>query len=153
MTASRQYLFGAGLVLTASALAWVVAPTPAPVAPPNAAVESWEPPKAQHYDPVKWLSILRGHSLWGGSAEFEVAPGGAAGGGRGRAAAAVAWSIVGVVIEGADAFVLISIGDEVSKPYKIGDSLPDGGKISRIEEDRLYYWANGSESVLEIYRK
>lgn len=136
------------LVLAASGVAWMSAPEPAPSRPgPAANEEAWELPRIQRREPAKWTAALMRHSLWG-----EESPEAAAA--SAKATATNEWNIVGVVIEGSGAIALIRVGDKPSEKYRVGDTAPDGSKITRIEEDRLYLSNNGgSPSVLDIYRK
>ncbi|WP_458504638.1 hypothetical protein [Methylomagnum sp.] len=107
--------------------------------------ESWSIPQIQRRDSPKWSTALARHSLWGEDSGGLV---------NGEAAATNSeWSFMGVVIEGSDAFALIGVGGQPSKPYRVGDLTPDGGKIVRIDEDRLYLLSQGAERVLEVYRK
>lgn len=148
MTLNLRASLPVALVLAASGLAWVLAPEPAPSrSGPAANEESWELPRIQRREPAKWTAALMRHSLWGEeSAEAAAA--------SAKAAATFEWNIVGVMIEGNDVIALIRVGDKPSEKYRVGDAAPDGSKITRIEEDRLYLSNNGgSPSVLDIYRK
>jgi len=103
-------------------------------------------PALQTGDPAQWIATINQRKLWGGAAAAEQEA-------AGRPEAEKDWSLVGVVIKGGDRFVLVSVGDDASKPYRIGDTLPNGAKILDIEEDRLRISTNAIHSVLEIYRK
>lgn len=154
MVFSKKYWLTAALVFAASTMGWVASPEPVQPKVGGAAPAEWAFPAIQRRDPAKWTATLRNHSLWGveAGAESAEAASVAAGAGTGTAGPAQ-WSIVGTVIEGQTAWVLISLGDQPSKPYRVGDSVPNVGKILRIEEDRLHLLADEAESVLEIYRK
>jgi hypothetical protein len=137
-------LFAPALILGSSGLAWTLAPAPVPPNDGPATGESWNLPQIQRREPAKWAAALGKNSLWGGEA---AGPTGTVTAGSAK------WSITGTVIKGPEAFALIAVGDGPSKQYRVGDSIPDGAKILRIEEDRLHVTNNGAESVLEVYRK
>lgn len=153
MILTLKSLFPGLLVLAASAVAWLLAPVPIPSESGPVAAEAWTIPPIQRRDPPKWNAVFIKHDLWGGGSDA----GGLVSGGAANAATAAAtratWRLMGVVIDGSDVFALIGVGDQPSKPYRVGDLTPDGGKILRIEEDRLHLLSQGAERVLEVYRK
>lgn len=155
MILTLKSLFPGLLVLTASAVAWLSAPVPIPSESGPVAAEAWTIPPIQRRDPPKWNAVFIRHDLWGGGSD----PAGLAAGGMvngttaAGAAGRAAWRLMGVVVDGGDVFALIGVGDQPSKPYRVGDLTPDGGKILRIEEDRLHLLSQGAERVLEVYRK
>lgn len=154
MILTFKSLFPGLLVLAASAAAWLLAPVPILSESGPVAAEAWTIPPIQRRDPQKWNAAFIQHDLWGGGSSD---PGGLVSGGAANAATAAAthavWHLMGVVVDGSDVFALISAGDQPSKPYRVGDLTPDGGKVLRIEEDRLHLLSQGAERVLEVFRK
>lgn len=156
---SPRQLLPLVLLAAMGLLAWLAAPVPPPLKAGATAAEAWEMPKARPRELARWVAAIDQHRLWGGGtapASSSDVGGVDGGGGAGAASGAgekISWSLVGVVIQGDQAFTLVSVGDQPSRQYGAGDGLPDGSKILKIEEDRLHLLVNGKESILEIYRK
>jgi hypothetical protein len=60
------------------------------------------------------------------------------------------WSFKGMLQEGPNRFVLVSIDGKPAEPLSVGQTLPSGEKILQIEPDRLCILINGQRRSLEI---
>ena len=148
MTISPRQLLPVALIVAATFVAWLAAPTPARTKPAAAALEDWETPKIQARDPARWIASIKQHKLWGAAEKSSDADAAHPG-----ASVKPRWNLVGVAFQGGSPLAYISVGDKPSEPYRVGDQTPDGAKILKIEDDRLHLLANGKESILKIYRQ
>jgi hypothetical protein len=114
----------AALIFVIAASSWFAAPGPATttaIAPPEAA---WSLPQIAQRDGRKTLETINTRNLFGTAiAEVRKEP---------------EWRVLGIAMSGAERFVLLSHEDKPVATLKIGDALPDGAKIIRIERDRIF---------------
>lgn len=112
----------ATLIVLAVIIAWFGTPAPSPSSSAPQGTEPWTLPKLAEYDIARTLDTINGRNLWGDQvAESAKAP---------------TWHIVGVAMSANGRFMLLSFEDKPIEMLKVGDVMPDGGKILQIKKDR-----------------
>lgn len=136
-------LTGATLVVVAllAALMWVATPTPAPPSVSAVAADNWKLPDLAKDETTKHLSAIATRNLWG-DALAPPAP-----------ISKPEWRFVGVVNNGHERSLLISIDNKPAEMLQAGGKLPGGSEILKINEDRICILINGQKRILPIYRQ
>ncbi len=130
-----------GLALIA-ALMWYITPTPMPPAIATAPDDNWKLPDLVKDQTTKYVDLVVARNFWG-----EVVPTQAGSTGKPE------WRFAGVMTNGAERSLLISIDNKPAEVLQVGGQLPGGSKILKISEDRLCILINGKKRMLPIYRQ
>ena len=112
------------LMLIAAITAWFGTTGPTPPSSTPQADETWVLPALPENASRKYVTAINDRNLWG--AAIVEAP------------SAPEWHVAGVVKSGKDRFLLLALESKPIETLKIGDKLPDGAKITRIEKDRFF---------------
>ncbi|MFZ2004681.1 MAG: hypothetical protein WAV02_06325 [Stellaceae bacterium] len=118
-------------------------------APPTPAT-AWELPHPKVADTEQEADILRRLKPWGGQVAFNgsEAP-------TPVRAAAVAWRLVGTVDRATEWYALISVAGQADGHVEyrtIGDLMPDGGKLLKINADSVTVQGTDANSEGVVYR-
>lgn len=62
------------------------------------------------------------------------------------------WRFLGIVARGSERYVLIKIENQPELQLKVGDKLPGGSQILKIEDDSLCLLINGKKRKIGIYQ-
>lgn len=142
LTSFRAWLVFLGLTVLTGYVSWMYAPAPPEPKSLRTVAEPWvlyQEPKAQA---EKAQAILIKKSLWGKLPDAE-AP---------ASLNDPEWRFLGIVTNGPERFVLIKVDGQPEQRLTINDRLPGGGKIMKIENDKLCLLINGKRRSLGIYR-
>ncbi|MDP2199695.1 MAG: type II secretion system protein N [Sulfurimicrobium sp.] len=126
------------------AAGWIWKAIPEPKVPGSAAVaaEQWELPAEAEGDLKQSATVITERNLWGTVVAAKDMP-----------LNDPEWRFAGVVRNGEEYYVLISIDNKPAEIRKIGDTLPGGSKILKISEDRICILIEGKRRALGIYRR
>jgi hypothetical protein len=118
-------------------------------APAPADATAWDLPHAKVSDADQDAGVLRQRRPWGGQASFSDSetPSAAAGG--------TSWRLAGIVERGNQWFALISIGGQSVERIEyraLGDPLPGGGKVMKVDADSVTVGGQGADPAGVIYR-
>ncbi len=103
--------------------------------------EKWNLPRLVEQDGKDSVATIESHSLWGSTAASASAP------------KEPEWHVMGIARNGADRFILLAFEGKPVEMLKVGDALPDGSKIARIEEDRFFVMtADKKKIVFGMYK-
>lgn len=112
------------LALMAAAASWYgTAPPIAPKFTPPA-TEVWSLPKLAEFEAKKSLDVISARNLWGAVA--------------GPVVKEPEWRIMGMANNGTERFVLLAFEGKPIEMLKVGDALPGGLKIAKIDNDRFF---------------
>ena len=114
----------AALIIIAASTCWFEAPEPTPPRILATVAEPWSLPKLAEHDNKKYIDAINTRNLWGVVAT--------------DAPKAPEWHVLGIARSGADRFVLLAYDGKPVETLKVGDTLPDGTKILKIEDDRFF---------------
>ena len=108
-------------------------------------------PELTARDAEAQIAALKAAALWGAPGA-PGAPGGAVAGAPAEPALTPPdWRIVAVVRGQSDRFVIVKVADQPElHELRIGQSLPDGSEIRRIEPTALYLIVHGMKRILRI---
>lgn len=114
---------------------------------------TWVLPVAASVDSDAALSVIQQRRLWGSGPNIPGLPGLApASGGEEKPLTRPDWRISGVVTEGAQLVLLITIqGEFLPKTIRIGDTLPGGAKVTAIQADRVVALLDGHRVSLSTF--
>lgn len=112
------------LMLIAAITAWFGTPWPTPPRSTPQADETWMLPTLPEKASERYVTAISARNLWGAAVV--------------EAPSTPTWQIAGVVKSGKDRFLLLALENKPIETLKIGDKLPDGAKITRIEKDRFF---------------
>jgi hypothetical protein len=152
LSARRRLTSLGGLALlifaAAAALGWCSG-SAAGVAAAPADTAAWDLSNETTSDADQDAGVLRLRRPWGGSASFSDSetPNAAAGG--------TSWRLVGIVERGNQWFALISIGGQPAERIEyraLGDPLPGGGKVTKVDADSITVGGQGADPAGVIYR-
>ena len=104
---------------------WLATPEPQAPALLPARAETWSLPLLTEHDSKKSIEAITARTLWGAVADA-------------AAAKTPEWNIQGIARSGADRFVMLAYEGKPLEMLKVGDALPDGAVIVRIETDRFF---------------
>lgn len=123
---------------------WIWKALPEPKVPGSAAVaaEQWELPAEAEGDLKQSATVITERNLWGTVVAAKDMP-----------LNDPEWRFAGVVRNGEEYYVLISMDSQPAEIRKIGDILPGGSKILKISEDRICILIEGKQRALGIYRR
>ena len=141
----RLTLATVAIVLLACILTWSMAPRPIAPATAQTATQTFVLPALPRQEYAKWASTLLRKNPWQSAEATATNPDQAQ-------PPPDAWHIVGIVIQGQDRFALIAQGEDPSRKYRIGDTLPDGARITGIADDRLQVTNQQKTHTHNIYR-
>jgi hypothetical protein len=155
---AKQVIISAFLVLGVLWLIWLAAPGPlAPTGPATLGETPWALPAPRPGDPRKSVAAITQRNLWGKVQSVAEEPQGEP-----------RWRLVGVVRKDKHDFVLVGFDSAAAVPRPatpgaappkprlrieslgIGDELPGGAKILKIEQDRLCILISGVSRALPI---
>lgn len=129
------------LVLIAVAFAeWLLVPSPPLPGTQAPAEEPWKLAQLPKAQPKSAVEVLNRVSLWGKLPEPE-------------AQKPLEWRFLGVVAHGKERYVLIKIEGQPEQQLKVGDTLPGGSRILKIEDDALGLLTNGRKHSVGIHQK
>lgn len=143
-------------ILGLYALVWTLAGTlyaafgPALVEPPRMVKQAapWSLPEMRKAEIESPLLYVREHMPWGSPPPppgLTIAPDPPV------PATKPNWRILAAVSAGEDSYVAVQIGKLPSTEIKIGQFLPDGSQVMRIDSDRLYLNIKGKKRILRLY--
>ncbi|MDD2914286.1 MAG: hypothetical protein PHP70_03115 [Gallionella sp.] len=115
----------AALIFVAATSIWFATSVPLPPYAPAPVAESWGLPKLAEQDSKKHIEIINARNLWGVILASD-------------ALKEPEWNVVGIARSGAERFILLVIEGKPVEMLKVGDVLPDGVKIVKIENDRFF---------------
>lgn len=135
------YKFAAVLVVSCVVCAWLLAPAPTlPQARSQNAAPDWSLPT--HVAAATDSNSDAYRSLWGTVAQASAdAP-----------LNEPDWHFSGVTQAGNERFVMISVTGQAMQMLKVGDVLPGGAKILKIDEDHLSLLLNGKHRRLDLFQ-
>lgn len=120
-------LFGTVLLVIAVSC-WLALPEPAQPRSVALAAETWLLPTLAPRDSAKAIEAITVRNLWGVAAlDAANAP-----------PPVPKWKVMGIARNGAERFILLALEDKPITRLKVGDALPDGMKISQIDDDRFF---------------
>jgi len=129
----------AALILIAATTCWFGTPVPAPTKTLAPVAEPWSLPKLAENDSKKTIDAINARNLWGIVAA--------------NAPKEPEWRVLGIARSGADRFILVAYEGKPVEMLKVGDTLPDGVKIVRIENDRFFVMtADKKKLAFGIYK-
>lgn len=134
--------------LAVAALALAFGPRAAPPAALTGADEMPRLPELTSPDADALAEALRAARLWGPEKTDVALPGAGATGEE--ALTPPDWRIVAVVSGSHDRFVSVRQGEQPPVELRVGQNLPDGSEIRRIEPTALYLIVRGRKRVLRI---
>lgn len=126
----------------AGTVMWDQVTLPAAGKPPVLREAPWQLPDIPGNDPKNALAVIAEHTLWGSVAATAPPP-----------LADPAWRFVGVMRNGNERHLMISIENKPLATLKEGDELPGGSKILTIADDHLCLLVNGHKRKIGIYRQ
>ncbi len=130
------------IIITTGYVEWIISPAPPVPKKMHLADEPWELPRLAEVQAGKALEILNRKSLWGKLPEKEAA----------APPKNPEWHILGIVVNGAESFVLIKKEGQAEQSLRVNDMLPGGSKILKIEQDRICLLINGKKRSLGIHK-
>lgn len=111
------------LILVAALLFWFFIPDPPEPKKITLPVEPWQITQTIATDTKKLVAAVELHNLWGAKAsETPLEP---------------ELHVRGMAQRGSEHYVMISVGNKPMEIVKVGDTLPNGSKIIKIEENRF----------------
>lgn len=119
------YPLFATLAILATIICWFGAPEPAQPRTQPHITEPWSIPKPIEHDSESAIEAINARNLWG-----TVAAAGAL--------KEPEWHVLGIATNGTDRFILLSFEGKPVEMLKTGDTLPDGAKILKIENNRFF---------------
>jgi hypothetical protein len=131
----------AALVVIIAASLWFALPDPPPPPPLPNATEPWSLPPARTASADQTgqaVQAITQRKLWGLS-QAELAS---------AAPAPPQWRIVGIARNGNDRFVLLAFEGKPVSQLTVGDALPDGLKIAKIEDDRFFVFTADKKKIV-----
>lgn len=137
----RRLIFLALVIGGMAYLQWQAIPLPKPPKPARLVEEPWDLPQLRQPDPKQQLAVLNGANLWGKLPE----------GSAGASLNDPEWRFLGAMARGAERYVLIKVENQPEQRLTMGDRLPGGSTILKIENDRLCLRVNGKKRRLDIY--
>lgn len=130
-----------GLLLGAGYAAWLFAPQPPAIRVVSATAEAWQLPSPVEMKPGRAIEILAisGGNLWGKLPDIEQV----------KPMTPPDWRIIASVSRGAMAFVIIKYEDtQQEQRIKVGEALPGGARILKVETGKVCILLNGKERKL-----
>ena len=118
---------------------------PDPVQPKTLAVvtEPWALPGLPSHDRAKSMQTIAARNLWGVVAADAAPP----------PPPPPKWSVMGIVRNAGERFVLLAYEGKPVEMLKVGDALPDGMKVAAIEDDRFFVLtADKKKMAFGIYK-
>lgn len=137
------YPLFASLLLVLASSCWFALPEPVQPKTITLATEPWRLPTPALRDSAKAIESITARKLWG-----EMAANAAS-----AAPPEPPWKVMGIARNGAERFILLAYEDKPITLLKVGDALPDGMKIARIDDDRfLVITADKKKIVFGMYK-
>lgn len=116
-------LFTLLAILAATMLFWLGSPSPATPKKILLQAEPWELPKIASQNGIKLGEAIVARNLWGAVVAGAKDPG---------------WNVTGIIRNGKERYIMISFEGRPAEILKVGDILPDGAKITRIEDAQFF---------------
>ena len=129
-------LFAAAMIVVAG-IVWISLPEvaqPKTIAP---VTETWNLPAPVVRNSTKSIDEIGQRNLWG-----YVAPVAAS-----SAPPEPTWKVMGIARNGAERFILLAYENKPVIQMKVGDALPDGMKITLIEDDRFFVITSDKKKI------
>ncbi len=113
----------AALIFIAATSCWFGTSVPEHTPSHTPPTEAWSPTQLAEHDSNQSIAAINARNLWGSAlADTPKAP---------------EWHVLGIAMSGAERFLLLAHEGKPVATLKIGDALPDGSKIVKIERDRF----------------
>lgn len=116
-------LFTLLAILAGATLFWFGSPQPATPKKILLQAEPWVLPKVASQNGTKLGEVIIARNLWGGVAAGTKDP---------------EWNVTGIIKNGKERYIMISFEGRPVEILKVGDTLPDGAKITRIEDAQFF---------------
>lgn len=133
------------LLLVIAPSLWFARPVPPPPVALALATEPWSlppAPSASAAQASQAIQAITARKLWGLSPQ-DIA----------NTPPPPQWRIVGITRNGAERFVLLAYEGQPVSQLTVGDALPDGLKIAKIEDDRFFVvTAENKKIVFGLYK-
>jgi hypothetical protein len=130
----------ASLVVLAAGLSWWFAPAPPAAHTAKRPAAPLTLPGEAPVHPEKSVAAIVSANLWGtvqpGAAESLIAP---------------EWRFSGLVENGEEKMVMITVDGQSVRALKVRDQLPGGATILRIANDHLCLLINGRKRKLDLF--
>lgn len=122
---NHLYPILAVLTLSIAASAWFTAALPQENAPPSSEPQTWQLPHATEPTSTASLEAINARNLWGVVLASD-------------AAKLPEWNVLGIAKNGQEQFILMAYEGKPVEILQVGDTLPDGTKIVKIEQNRFF---------------
>lgn len=116
-------LFTLLAILAGAVLFWFGSPLPATPKKIPLQAEPWELPKIASQNGNKLGEAIIAHNLWGGAVAGTKDP---------------EWNVTGIIKNGKERYIMVSLEGRPIEILKVGDTLPDGAQITRIEDAQFF---------------
>jgi len=127
------------LAILATIICWFGTPEPALPSALSPTPEPWKLPKIFEHDSKVTIDAIKARNLWGIVVAGTIKQ--------------PEWHILGLARNGRERFILLSYEGKPIEMLKVGDSLPDGLKIVKIENDRFFVMtAENKKLAFGIYK-
>ena len=138
---TRIFRWTAAFVVVIAGMSWWLTPVPQAVVETRSSVDTWNLPASARGNPEKAVASITQANLWGTVATATQAP-----------LNEPEWRFAGVAVNGSEKTVIISAENQPLQMLRIGDQLPGGAKILRINEDHLCLSINGKKRKLDLFQ-
>lgn len=123
-------------------LQWYLVPIPS-AATVSRTRDEWTLPKVTRADPKSAREVLVKTNPWGKAAAWDSP----------QTVTQLSWRFLGVVQVGRERTVVIQVGEQPERQLRVGEALPGGSKILKIDVDALVVLDNGEKRTIEIYQQ
>lgn len=156
MTLQRSVLAATLLCLASAAVAWLMAPFPAPSVPAQPIEESWNLPSDAPPKIADALATIHRLHPWGvpppeATAQAANAQQGQPGQPGQVASPPPPWRVTGLIRKGEDSMAIINT--PAHPPLRPGDNLPDGATILRQQGSTLEIRRNDKTEQIKLYER
>lgn len=135
------YTLFLALLLAIAGTCWLALPEPLQPKTVTPAAEAWDLYVPAKQDTAKAIEEIGIRNLWGVVSAATAAP------------PEPKWKVMGIARNGVERFILLAFEDKPITQLKVGDALPDGMKISQIEDDRFFVTtANKKKIAFGMYK-
>ena len=129
------------LLLAIAGTCWLALPEPLQPKTVTPAAEPWDLHVPAKQNTAKAIEEIDIRNLWGVVYAPAAAP------------PEPKWKVMGIARNGSERFILLAFEDKPITQLKVGDALPDGMKISQIDDDRFFVTtANKKKIAFGMYK-
>ena len=125
-------LFTLLAILAGAILLWFGSPPPATPKKILLQEEPWELPKIVSQNGNKLGEAIIARNLWGVVVAGAKDP---------------EWNVTGIIKNGKERYIMISFDGRPIEILKVGDALPDGAKIARIEDAQFFIMTEDKKNL------